>query len=110
MAKAYDTGRRGENMVKRAYRAAGARVWQSPGSRGSADLIAVLPNGRIDYVQVKASATGKPAWPARREQAALKSRATRTRGRATAVVAQVDMRTKTILRRSARTGRELRPL
>ncbi len=111
MAKAYNTGRRGENLVQRAYRAAGARVWQSPGSRGSADLIAELPDGRIEYVQVKTSAVGKAAWPSRRSNGALKSRATRTRGgRATPVVAQVDLRTNTIERRSARTRRQLRPL
>ncbi len=110
MAKAHDVGRRGESMVAKLYRAAGARVWQSPGSRGSADLIARLPNGRTDYVQVKSTATSQAAWPGSRERGALQSRATRTKGRATAVVAQVDVRTGSVVRRSARNGRKLRPL
>ncbi len=68
-------------------------------------------SNRVESVQVKTGANGRtPAWPKGREIGALKGRTTRTVGRATAVVAQVDLRRGDIRRRSARTGRDLSPL
>ncbi len=97
-------GLRAEDRVANSLRKAGAKVEQSPGNRGSADIIANFP-GKYWFVQVKYSGTGKPAELSSQEKRNLVSRADRNNG--TAVLAQVT--SSKIEYSSAKTGAKLKP-
>jgi len=98
-------GLKAEDRVVNSLRRAGARVQQSPGSRGSADNIATWNGGKKWMTQVKYSRVGKPAGLSSREERNLVSRA--DRNNATPVLAQVTP--DKIEYTSAKTGRELKP-
>ena len=97
-------GQKAKNRVANSFRRAGANVEQSPGSRGSADMIANWP-GKEWMVQVKYSSSGKPAGLSTIEQNNLISRA--DKNSATPVLAQVTP--NKIEYFSAKTKRELKP-
>lgn len=65
-------GIRKENQVADYLARRGAKVAQSPGSRGAADLVARWPNGEGWLVQVKASRLGLPADPSAEDLGRLK--------------------------------------
>jgi len=98
-------GQRAEQRVANSLRRSGASVKISPGSRGSADMTAKWPTGKIWLPQVKYSGTGKPAGLSSREKKNLISRV-KHRG-ATPVLAQVTP--SKIAYTSARNGRKLKP-
>jgi Holliday junction resolvase len=98
-------GQKAEQRVTNSLRRAGARVEQSPGSRGSADVIANWPGGKEWMTQVKYSGVGKPAGLSSRERKNLISRA--DRNNATPVLAQVTP--EKIKFFSAKTERKLKP-
>lgn len=98
-------GLKAENRVANSLRRTGASVEQSPGSRGSADVIANWKGGKEWITQVKYSGTGKPAGLSAREQKNLVSRA--DKNNATPVLAQVT--SSKIEYSSAKTGRKLKP-
>ncbi|MBI2018997.1 hypothetical protein HYS96_04845 [Candidatus Daviesbacteria bacterium] len=98
-------GLKAEDRVANSLRRAGASVQQSPGSRGSADVIANWKSGKEWMTQVKYSGLGKPAGLSSRERQNLVSRA--ERNDATPILAQVTP-TK-IEYTSAKTGRGLKP-
>lgn len=79
-------GLKAESKVANSLRRAGASVTQSPGSRGSADLVADF-GSKIWFTQVKSSNSGKPAGLSSREEKNLIARAENNNG--TAVLAQV---------------------
>lgn len=54
-------GRKAEDRVANSLRRAGANVQQSPGSRGSADVIGNGDSGKEWMTQVKYSGIGGPA-------------------------------------------------
>lgn len=98
-------GQKAEERVVNSLRRAGARVEQSPGSRGSADVIANWNGGKEWMTQVKYSGIGKPAGLSPREQKNLVSRA--DRNNATPVLAQVTPDKIDFF--SAKSGRKLKP-
>lgn len=98
-------GQKAENRVAISLKRSGANVKQSPGSRGSADVIANWPTGKEWMVQVKYSGKGKPADLSTREIKNLTSRA--ERNNATPVIAKVIP--EKITYTSAKSGRELKP-
>lgn len=98
-------GQRAEGRVVNSLRRSGAKVEQSPGSRGSADATAKWEGGKEWLVQVKSSRSNDPAGLSSRERTNLVSRADRTG--ATPVVAKVT--SKEIRYESARDGRKLSP-
>lgn len=98
-------GQKAEDGVASSLRRAGASVQQSPGSRGSADMIANWDSGKEWMTQVKYSGTGKPAELSSREEKNLVSRA--EKNNATPVLAQVTP--DKIEYTSAKTGRKLKP-
>lgn len=97
-------GLKAEDRVANSLRRAGASVEQSPGSRGSADIIASFP-GKDWFVQVKYSGSGQPAGLSSQEKRNLVLRADRNDG--TAVLAQVTP--SKIEFSSAKTGAKLKP-
>ena len=97
-------GQKAEDRVANSLRRTGANVEQSPGSRGSADVIANW-SSKEWIVQVKYSGSGKPANLSTREQKNLTSRA--DKNNATPVLAQVTP--DKIEYSSAKTGRKLKP-
>lgn len=101
----YKYGKKKEEKVARSLRGRGAKVEVSPGSKGSADLIAKFPSGTKWNVQVKSSRSGSPKGPSRKDSGRLKSSATKSR--ATLVVAKVTP--KGIEYESARSSRKLTP-
>jgi Holliday junction resolvase len=98
-------GLKAENRVASSLRRSGASVARSPGSRGSADNIAVWDNGKKWLTQVKYSGVSSPAGLSSREKQNLVSRA--QRNNATPVLAQVTP--KKIGFFSAKSGRRLVP-
>lgn len=98
-------GKKGEDSVTASLRYAGASVVQSPGSRGSADQVAIWPQGKKWFVQTKSSNSGKPAELAPRERQNLIKRA--DQNNATPVTAQRIP--NKIIYKSARNGRQLKP-
>lgn len=98
-------GLKAEKRVANSLRRSGAQVIQSPGSRGSADVIAKWPSGKQWLTQVKYSRTGHPAGLSPKEKKNLISRT--RRHRATPVLAQVTPTKITYV--SAKTGRKLKP-
>lgn len=98
-------GLKAEDRVANSLRRSGASVEQSPGSRGSANMIANWSGGKEWMTQVKYSGTGKPAGLSLREQKNLISRA--DKNNATPVLAQVTP--NRIEYTSAKTGRKLKP-
>jgi len=98
-------GKKAEDRVADSLRRAGASVQQSPGSRGSADVIGNWDNGKEWMTQVKYSGVGKPAALSSREKRNLVSRA--EKNNATPVLAQVT--SNRIIFTSAKTGRLLKP-
>lgn len=97
-------GLKAENRVASSLRRTGAKVELSPGSRGSADIVANWP-GKEWMVQVKSSNTGQPADLSFRERQNIVSRA--KNNNATAVLAQVT--SKKIEYSSVATKRKLKP-
>lgn len=83
----YKKGIRAENQVADMLRQRGFSVYQSPGSRGSADLIASRNDRKDIHVQVKSSSTNNDPYISNAELGRLKSRA--TRNDAIAAVAKV---------------------
>jgi len=98
-------GLKAEDRVANSLRGAGAHVIKSPGSRGSADLIATWNTGKEWMVQVKYSKTGRPAGLSSQEQKNLVSRA--NRHKATPVLAQVTPGKIKYL--SVKSKREIKP-
>jgi len=98
-------GLKAENRVLNYLRRAGANVKQSPGSRGSADVIGNWPSGKKWFTQVKYSGGGNPAGLSLQEKQNLVARAERNNG--TPVLAQVTP--NKIKFTSAKTGTVLKP-
>lgn len=103
--KSIHIGARGERLVKELYEKAGFEVYQSPGSRGAADLKARKPGGPAHNIQVKASSQGQPAYPSREEIRRLKISA--ARDGAVPVLAQVSGNDVKLI--SLRSGRPVGP-
>lgn len=80
-------GIKAEDKVVASLRRSGARVEQSPGSRGSADIVSVWGGGKKWFTQVKSSNVKEPAGLSSREKANLTKRADNNSG--TPVLAQV---------------------
>lgn len=98
-------GLKAEDRVANSLRRSGASVEQSPGSRGSADVIANWPGGKEWMTQVKSSIKGNPASLSQREKTNLVSRA--ERNNTTPVLAQAIP--GKIEYFSAKSGRKLKP-
>lgn len=98
-------GKKAEDRVANSLKRSGAKVEQSPGSRGSADVIANWPTGKEWLVQVKYSGTGNPAGLTPRETKNLTSRA--ERNKATPVIARVTP--DKIDYASVKSGKKLKP-
>ena len=98
-------GKKAELRVASSLRRTGASVKLSPGSRGSADMVAKWSGGKQWLSQVKYSGSGKPAGLSSKEKRNLLARA--KRNNATPVLAQVTPAKITYL--SAKTGRKLKP-
>lgn len=98
-------GQKAENRAVAWLRRSDARVEQSPGSRSSADGIAIWDTGKKWYYQVKYSGKGEPAGPSSHERRNLVARSRRNNG--TPVV--IKVRPNKIEAISAKTGRKLKP-
>jgi len=98
-------GIKAENRVANSLKRSGAKVDQSPGSRGSADVIANWSTGKEWLVQVKYSGTGAPAGLTPRETKNLTLRA--ERNNATPVIAKVTPDKIDYV--SVKSGRKLKP-
>lgn len=94
-----------EQEVAQTLRNKGASVQVSKGSRGASDLVAKFPSGTKWSVQVKASRSGSPASPSKKDTGRLKQSATKSSS--TPVVAKVSP--KGVEYNSARSGRKLTP-
>ncbi len=98
-------GMKAENRIAISLGKTGARVESSPGSRGSADVIARWPGGKEWMVQSKYSSVREPAGLSSRERANLMSRA--ERNNAVAVHAKVTPEKITYV--SVKSGKTLKP-
>ncbi len=101
----YKYGRDKEQKVARLLRSKGAKVESSPASRGAADLAVTFSTGTKWRIQVKASRTGTPNSPSKKDAGRLKQSA--TKHKATPVIAKVSP--SGIEYTSARSGRKLTP-
>ncbi len=99
-------GIKAEIRVANYLKRKGAKVVRSPGSRGSADLIAKWPSGREWLVQVKYSSKGKPSSLSKQEIINILKRVFQKKKR-TAVKAEVTP--DKIKFKSVKTDRELKP-
>jgi len=98
-------GSKAEKKVASYLKRKGAKVEISPGSKGSADIIAKWSSGKRWLIQVKSSSRGKVKSLSSKERHNLLQRA--KRNKAVAVKAEV-VRGK-INFKSIKSGRELKP-
>ncbi|MFH1792699.1 MAG: hypothetical protein ABH819_03645 [Patescibacteria group bacterium] len=98
-------GLKAEDKVAASLRRAGGHVEQSPGSKGSADIVSTWDSGKKWFTQVKSSNTKTPADLSSREKANLVRRADNNNG--VPVLAQVSK--SKISYSSVKSGRALKP-
>lgn len=98
-------GSKAEKKVASYLKRKGAKVKISPGSKGSADIIASWSSGKRWLIQVKSSSRGKVKGLSSKERHNLLQRAKRNK----AVAVKVEVARGKITFKSVKNGRILKP-